>query len=76
MSVVTEVINAVYKDDLDKVLVAVGLSSAIDSGQLKCVVCGEPVTRENLGAFVPDGDTVGVCCSNVRCLSKIVERYG
>ena len=47
-------IEAIHEDDLDAVLDRFGLSADIDAGRFLCSICGDAVTRDNLGCLYPE----------------------
>jgi hypothetical protein len=48
----TEILDAVYDDDLWDMLGKWGLLEPLDRGELSCAFTGVPLTRDNLGGIV------------------------
>lgn len=67
-------IKAVYDHQLESLLASLGILDELIAGEIKCAVCECQVSLDNLGAIFPDGDNVGVCCDNERCVQVITDR--
>ena len=66
--------KAVYEQDLEHVLTNLGILDKLIEGELSCAICGTQVGLDNLGAIFPDGNEIGVCCDNDRCIRVITTR--
>lgn len=71
-----EEILAVHKNKLEEFLRELDLWDALVKGELKCAVCGKPVSLDSIGLIIPSGDKVTVCCANAVCMFKIKELRG
>ena len=66
-------VDAVYEAQLEGFLTNIGLYDEFREGLLKCTVCGETVTKDNLyGFFVHHGRAVAVC-NRPSCIEKAFE---
>jgi len=70
----TQPLNAVHDRDLDELLAKLGIKSKLDAGRLKCVACGNMVTRENLGGLFYQNKEVRVICAEVGCIDVYQSR--
>ena len=67
-------ILAVHKQKLEQFLRGLELWEPLIRGEVKCTVCGETITLDNVGAIVPSGKEVVLCCSKHSCLLKVTGR--
>jgi hypothetical protein len=67
-------ILAVHKQKLEQFLRGLELWEPLIRGKVKCTVCGETVTLNNIGAVVPAGKEVVLCCLKQSCLMKATGR--
>jgi hypothetical protein len=67
-------ILAVHKLKLEDFLKGLGYWELLRKGELKCSVCGNVVTLDNLGFIIPSGREVLFCCQKVECISHIHSR--
>lgn len=70
------VIRAVGEDQLEQYLASLGLLEALETGELRCGVCGSLITKDNLRCFYPFGDEIRVCCSQLACYDRVVRQIG
>jgi hypothetical protein len=47
-----EAVDAVFDDELWKILSHYGLLEPLDRGELRCHISGVPLTRENVGGLI------------------------
>ena len=45
------VVKAIHDSDLERVLRRLGLYEKLARGELKCAICGRPLTLDNLGGL-------------------------
>ena len=43
----------------------------LESVEYRCAVCGEVITRDNIGIIISNGGHVKIVCSKPSCLAKI-----
>ena len=67
-------LKAIYDQDLEQVLVNLGILDELVAGELTCSICGGKVDLDNLGTIFPDDEKVGVSCDNDRCVRIIATR--
>jgi hypothetical protein len=48
----SEVVEAVYDEDLWLILAKMALLTRLDAGELQCAITGVPLSRENLGGLI------------------------
>ena len=65
---VVPVIRFARRTEVEKYLKMYNID--LDSGEYRCAVCGERVTRENVGMLVSDGSKVILVCSKPSCMAK------
>ncbi len=63
-------ILAVYEDDLDDLLVQLGLDEKIKDGKFNCLKCGCTISRENLGVIENSNGAIQISCLSSSCMSK------
>lgn len=64
-------IPAVYKEDLQKLLVSIGEDEAIANGQIYCLVCSKVITLDNLQLIIPRAKMkFEFVCNDTECVSK------
>jgi hypothetical protein len=51
-----EVVEAVYDEDLSRILMRLALLEPLERGELRCYVTGEPLSWDNLGGLVGTAD--------------------
>jgi len=67
-------ILAVHKQKLEQFLRGLELWESLGKGEVKCAVCGVTITLDNIGAIVPSGKEVVLCCLKQSCLLKVTGR--
>ncbi|MQY64277.1 MAG: hypothetical protein GH143_08280 [Calditrichaeota bacterium] len=67
-----EDILAVPDDHLDEWLTTIGLMSAIQMGEVACVVCGERIEKSNLQIVTRQEGKLMVICSNPQCMYQFL----
>ena len=63
-----EELPAVYDSDLESVLDKLGILEALEQGNMKCGICGEPVSMDTIGCIFAKDGRVQLCCANPACL--------
>jgi hypothetical protein len=64
-------INAVYGDELDKLLLNLNEFERVKQGKAKCKYCSQIITKENIVLLFPESGDVKYVCSSPDCMSKI-----
>ncbi|HBC31658.1 MAG TPA: hypothetical protein DC024_10510 [Clostridiales bacterium] len=67
-------IKAVHDIDLESYLDSLGWLNKIKKGKVKCIICGQIITLNNLQAIIPYKDKIQICCSNIQCYQVIFNR--
>ena len=68
-----EELPAVHDSDLSDVLAKLGILASLEEGDLRCALCGEPVSTESIGCiFVRDG-CVQICCESAHCIRRVTR---
>jgi len=68
------VVKAVHEYDLGRILKKLGLYERLIGGELRCSVCGRPLTPENVGGLYREGGVVRLVCDDIRCLAEAASR--
>ena len=76
MSRAVNVIKAVHDVDLERVLRKLGLYEKLARGELRCAVCGRPLSLENLGGIYKENGEVKLVCNRIECLAEAARRVG
>ncbi len=74
MAKATNIVKAIHDSDLEKVLKKLGLYERLIRGELKCAICGRPLTLENLGGLYRENGEVKLVCNRIECLVEAAER--
>lgn len=67
-------IDAVLESDLEKLLKGLGIYDELVSGNLKCAICGEKVTQDNIMAIYPENGEIKLACDKPACQKIIKEK--
>ena len=68
-----ETINAIDRDDVEEILVDMGIMDKINSGEIHCEICGTVITMENIQCLYTEENVIKICCSNTDCYGVIVR---
>jgi hypothetical protein len=63
-------VDAVHEDDAAATLKALGIERVLAAGDLKCSICGQPLTPELLGA-VRDRGRLDFACTRLDCVRML-----
>lgn len=61
-------IHAVHDDDLEKFLLGLNLLDKIKAGYVKCSICKEVITLNNIYTVYPDSGDIKVSCDKPQCI--------
>jgi len=67
-------LNFFYDEDLLPILEKLGLKDDFLSGKLKCTICGDIITNENLNSFYQDKGVIKMICNKKSCVSVLKNR--
>ena len=68
------VIKAVHDVDLERVLRKLGLYEKLARGELRCAICGRPLTLETLGGLYKENGEIKLVCNRIECLTEAAKR--
>ena len=68
-----EKIFAIANDNLTSILEGLNLLDSLESNSLKCNICGETLTLENIGCLYPLNKKIFLCCDKISCIQKVVD---
>jgi len=68
-------IHAVHDDDLEEFLNSIKLLGKFRSGQIKCSLCNETITRENLYSIYPDSGVIKFSCNRPECVIALKTKF-
>lgn len=66
-------LKAVSNDNLDAYLEALGLLKPLQSGQVKCSICGKTVAKDSFSCLYPDNGEIGIACDDASCYLKALR---
>ena len=69
-------ILAVHKRKLKEFLEKLELLEQLQNGELRCAVCEDTISLDNIGLIIPSGDEILVCCIKAECMFKARELQG
>ena len=61
-------IPAIHDNDLRTILDEYGLSKKIDTGLLKCTICENILTWDNIAGLKVINDTIDIFCDDPNCI--------
>lgn len=68
-----EIVRAIYYKDVGYVLESIGLLEALQRGQIRCGICGEQITVNNLRAIAKKSGEYLLCCEKELCIQKLAS---
>lgn len=68
----TKKIKAVFEPELEKILRQLGIWDKLQNHELKCSLCGDSITLNNLQYIFPHKNRILVGCGKAMCVEKIV----
>ncbi len=68
------VVKTVHDTDLERVLKKLGLYEKLVRGELRCSICGRPLTLENMGGIYRENGEVKLVCNKIECLVEAAEK--
>ena len=74
MAKTASIVKAIHDSDLKKVLRKLRLYEKLTRGELKCAICGCPLTLDNLGGLYRENGEVKLVCNKIKCLVEAAER--
>jgi len=63
-------ILAFHERELETILSKLKLLEKIQKGEIKCIICGKTITKENFGALLKKGDNILIICDDPSCIEK------
>lgn len=66
-------VDAVHADDLEKLLLRVGLLEKFKAGELKCKFCHTVVNADNIYSVIKDSGQYKVVCDRAECVSLLMQ---
>lgn len=67
-----ETLSAVHDDDLEALLTSLGIYGDFAGGRLRCSICGDAITANNLYAIYPDSGQIKLVCEKPECIQSFV----
>ncbi len=67
----TKKIKVVFEPELEKVLRQLNIWDELQNNELKCSLCGDTVTLENLQYIFPHKNKILVACNKPACIEKM-----
>lgn len=64
-------IKGIYDPDLERVLRQLAIYDELLSGKMRCAVCRNEVTLENLGAVFPRENQICATCDSPHCIHTV-----
>lgn len=71
-----EVIHAIYRRDLERILKDIGLLDRLLAGKSHCAICGTRITLDTLQCLFMEGNQIRLCCTNIKCYHKLLLEKG
>lgn len=68
-----EQINTVHENDLNSVILKLGLADKIRNKEVKCKFCKTEITLENIYSFLPESGSVNIICENPNCITELMK---
>jgi hypothetical protein len=64
-------IEAVYGDEIKKLIIQLGEYDRVNSAKAKCKFCGKVITLDNISIIFPESGDIKYVCSSRQCMLKI-----
>jgi hypothetical protein len=68
-------IQAVSDDNLEDLLISLGILDELRAGKIMCVECGEKITLETLQLTSMTDGKVIICCNKPECITKFALEH-
>ena len=68
-----EKINAINKNDIEKILIDMGILDKIKAGEVHCGKCGEKISMGQIQCLYVEENEIKLCCSEIDCYELIVK---
>lgn len=62
---------AVHKLKIEEFLKKIELWESFEKGELKCFICNEIITMENIGLIISHHNEIIICCDKSECIFKV-----
>ena len=74
MSNANNIIKAIHDEDLERVLRRLGLYEKLIRGELRCAICGRPLSPKNIGGLYKENGEIKLVCNRIECLIEAARR--
>ena len=64
-------LQLVHDNELERLLVSLGLDKKIEEGKVRCKFCKEPVSLESIHSIFPEAGNIKVVCDSVECIKML-----
>lgn len=68
-----EIIQAIHHDEVEQFFKSIDLYSQLVSGDLKCTICGNIITKDNFRAIGKKSGEIIICCNNEGCYNQFIK---
>ncbi len=69
-----EKIPALHENDVERLIIQLGLYDKIESGELSCSQCGKRININNIQCIYRDSDELKFCCDNLDCYKALLNK--
>lgn len=69
-----QIIKTILEDDLEKLLISLGLKDLLDSAQLKCSHCKKILKKVDIFGVYPLSGDIKVSCNLPQCIEKTIDQ--
>lgn len=66
-------LQLIHDDELQQLLVGLGLDEKIKNGKVKCKFCKSIITTDNIHSIFPEAGSVKVVCDSVNCIKLLTD---
>lgn len=71
-----EKVHAIHERDLETILGDLGLLDQISAGELRCSVCGSPLSLRTIQCLYMEEDKIRLCCTAASCYQRLLLEKG
>lgn len=69
-----EIINAINIDDIEKILIDLGILDTIKAGEKRCETCDCVISVGNIQCLYAEENEIKFCCSKIECYELVLKK--
>jgi len=68
-----EKIKAINRDDIEQILIDMGILDKIKAGKVHCEKCGDVISMGNIQCLYAEENEIKFCCAKIDCYELIAK---